>query len=154
MFRAIFCPSSGAYDCDLQLLVLCPSVVVGWVRRAATWHCVYGMMHGQTHIKSITYSECASCNFRYPACNAHAPHVAFAAVQCLFHADGQTDRHTDEGNIRFSQFCERALKMHGTVLTISKASQLIGAQFSNTALSFFSSTSTRSGMSCQTLEVN
>ena len=24
MFRAVFCPSSGAYDCDLQLLVLCP----------------------------------------------------------------------------------------------------------------------------------
>ena len=43
MFREIFCPSSGAYDCDLQLLVLCPSVVVGWVRTAATWHYVYGM---------------------------------------------------------------------------------------------------------------
>ena len=43
MFRAIFYPSSGAHDCDLQLLVLCPSVVVGWVRRAATWHYVYGM---------------------------------------------------------------------------------------------------------------
>ena len=43
MFRTIFCPSSGAYDCDLQLLVLRPSVVVGWVRRAATWHYVYGM---------------------------------------------------------------------------------------------------------------
>ena len=43
MFRAIFCPSSGAYAYDLQLLVLCPSVVVGWVRRAATWHYVYGM---------------------------------------------------------------------------------------------------------------
>ena len=28
----------------------------------------------------------------------------------LFHADGQTDRH-DEGNSRFSQFCERAYKL-------------------------------------------
>ena len=43
MFRAFFCPSSGAYDCDLQLLVSCPSVVVGWVRRSVTWHYVYGM---------------------------------------------------------------------------------------------------------------
>ena len=45
----------------------------------------------------------------YPACNAHAPHVAFAALQCLFHADGKTDRHTrNEANIGSSKFCERA----------------------------------------------
>jgi hypothetical protein len=30
MFRAIFCPSSGAQGSDLQHVVQCPNVVVGW----------------------------------------------------------------------------------------------------------------------------
>ena len=64
MFRAIFCPSSGAYDSDLQLLVLCPSAVVGWVRRAATWQYVYGMKDVASSWTYILFSHIydARCN--------------------------------------------------------------------------------------------
>jgi len=35
----------------------------------------------------------------------------------LFHADRQTDRH-DDGNSRFSQFCERTLKLKGDLINL------------------------------------